>query len=149
MHIADILSADRILCSLDIASKKAAIEALSELIAGASPNISQKEVFESLLNRERLGSTGLGQGVAIPHGRLKNGSPTIAAFIQLASGVDYDAPDKQPVDLMFALLVPENSTDEHLQILAALAERFSQTTLLQQIRSESASASIHSLLIGQ
>jgi len=146
MQISDILSTDRVLCNTSIASKKAAIEALSELIADANPNISQKEVFESLWNRERLGSTGLDQGVAIPHGRLKNGSPTIAAFIQLSTGVDYDAPDKQPVDLMFALLVPENSTYEHLQTLARLAKMFSQNELLEQLRSENSNESIYSLL---
>ena len=146
MQISDILETNRILCNVDKISKKAALETLSELIASASDNLSQGQVFESLLARERLGSTGLGHGIGLPHGRLKNGDRTIAAFVRLKAGIDYDAVDKQPVDLLFALLVPENSTEEHLQILSRIAEKFSQEEFQQQLRQEDNIDTVFSLL---
>jgi len=100
------------------------------------------------VTREKLGSTGLGKGIAIPHGRLKGSKKTIAAFIQLQYGVDYDAIDDAPVDLLFALLVPENSTDEHLKTLAHLAEMFSNTDTLEQLRSETSAEGLHKILTG-
>jgi mannitol/fructose-specific phosphotransferase system IIA component (Ntr-type) len=92
------------------------------------------DIFDSLLNRERLGSTGLGTGVAIPHGRMTGIDAPVGAIITLKNGVDYDAVDHQPVDLLFALVVPEASTDEHLQILATLARMFSDRKLCENLR---------------
>ena len=134
MQLSELLEPDRVACGVTSASKKRAIEELSELIARGESGVSQTEVFESLIARERLGSTGLGRGIAIPHGRLKHGDKTIAAFVQLSSGVDFDAPDGQPVDLLCALLVPPESTDEHLQVLAMLTEMFSQPELREKLR---------------
>lgn len=148
MHISDILTSDRILCNVNASSKKAALETLSGLIAGAGSNLTGPEVFYSLLSRERLGGTGLGNGIALPHGRWKNGLSTIAAFIKLVQGVDYDAADHQPVDLIFALLVPEHSTDEHLQVLAQLAEMFNEPEFLAQLRGQESSEAIYGLLTG-
>ena len=105
-------------------------------------------MYDCLLSRERLGSTGLGSGIAIPHGRLPQGKKTLAAFIQLQEAVDYDASDKLPVDLLFALIVPEESTDEHLQILSTLAEKFSEQNMLQQLRSATSSDELFALLTG-
>jgi len=148
MEISDILSADRILCDTKDNSKKSALETLAALIAGADHDLTQAEVFGGLLARERLGSTGLGHGVALPHGRLKPGDKTIAAFLRLRQGIDYDAPDQQGVDLLFALLVPENSTEEHLQILSKLATLFNDDTLCQRLRSASSEQSLFALLTG-
>ncbi|MCY4361422.1 MAG: PTS IIA-like nitrogen regulatory protein PtsN [Gammaproteobacteria bacterium] len=148
MRISDILTSERIICNVNLSSKKAALEALSGLIAGASIRLDEQEVFNSLLTRERLGGTGLGNGIAIPHGRLKDGLSTIAAFIKLKQGVDYDAVDQQPVDLIFALLVPEHSTEEHLQVLAQLAEMFNQPEFLTQLRREESEEAIYGLLTG-
>ncbi|MEX0951594.1 MAG: PTS IIA-like nitrogen regulatory protein PtsN [Gammaproteobacteria bacterium] len=134
MKIEDILLPARIACRADVTSKKSVLELLAKLIADNTTELSEAEVFESLFARERLGSTGLGHGVAIPHGRLKGSSETRGAFVQLARGIDYDAVDQQPVDLLFALLVPEESTNEHLQVLATLAERFSNTELVNRLR---------------
>ncbi|MGI9228539.1 MAG: PTS IIA-like nitrogen regulatory protein PtsN [Gammaproteobacteria bacterium] len=136
MQISDILDPSRILCGVDKTSKKAALESIAGLLASGSDSLSQGQVFDCLLNRERLGSTGLGKGIGLPHGRMKNGNNTIAAFVRLQSGIDYNAADKQPVDLLFALLVPEESTDEHLQILSQIAEKFSSTDLQEKLRSE-------------
>jgi len=104
-------------------------------------------VFESLLARERLGGTGVGYGVAIPHGRLKSSDHTVGAFIKLQNGVDFDSADRQPVDLLFALLVPEKSNEEHLQILAALAKLFSDESLRTQLRDADNIEKIHQLIL--
>ena len=143
LQISQILAPDRILSNVSSHSKKAALETL----AGLS-SLTQAEVFNSLISRERLGSTGLGQGVALPHGRLKNGHTTLAAFIRLESAINYDAVDHKPVDLLFALLVPEESTEEHLQILAQLAERFSRPEVLDRLRTEPDIEGIYTLLTG-
>ena len=148
MRISEILTNDRILCNVDLSSKKAVLETLSGLIAGTGSGLTGQEVFNSLLSRERLGGTGLGNGIALPHGRLKNGLSTIAAFIQLKQGVDYDAFDRQPVDLIFALLVPEQSTEEHLQVLAQLAEMFNKPEFLARLRREESNEAIYNLLTG-
>ena len=148
MRIAEILTRERVICNASLASKKAVLETLSGMIAGAGANLSGQQVFDSLLARERLGGTGLGNGIALPHGRLKNGVSTIAAFIKLKHGVDYDAADHQPVDLIFALLVPEHSTEEHLQVLAQLAGMFDKAEFLAQLREEQSSEAIYGLLTG-
>lgn len=134
MHLASLLDSGHIAANVSSASKKRALEELSGLIVKDEPNLSQSEVFECLVARERLGSTGLGKGVAIPHGRLKSGEKTIAAFIKLTEGVDFDAPDGEPVDLLCALLVPPDSTDEHLEILASLTEMFRNEQLREALR---------------
>lgn len=135
MNIADLLSEERVDCHSGATSKKRALELLSERLSGAAPELTQSEIFESLLARERLGSTGLGHGIAIPHGRLAGADHAIAAFLKLDQGIDYDAPDRKPVDLLFALVVPEACTDEHLQILASLAEMFGDEETVTRLRS--------------
>jgi PTS system nitrogen regulatory IIA component len=107
---------------------------LSDLIVKDDPSLTQMEVFGSFLNRERLGSTALGHGVAIPHGRLSGISKPVGAFLQLKHGIDYEAPDDEPVTLFFALLVPEDSAGQHLDILAKLAELFSDEAVCERLR---------------
>ena len=148
MQISEILSAERILCNIETSSKKSALEELAKLIAGTYPSLTYAEIFSCLITREKLGSTGLGNGVAIPHCRFINSTDTIGAFLQLKEAIDYDAIDQQPVDLIFALLVPENSTDEHLQILATLAKMFSDNSLLARLRVESEPEEIFKILTG-
>jgi len=146
MQISEILSPKRILCDVSTGSKKVALEILAKLISNSDNNLTQSEVFDSLLTRERLGSTGLGYGIALPHGRLKHGNTTVGAFIRLKNGIDYDAIDAKPVDLLFALLVPIDSTQEHLEILSQLAERFSNEDFLGRLRAESSEQNIFELL---
>ena len=134
MQVSHLLELDRINCNLHAASKKRVLEQLSQMITQGETELSQIQVFDSLLSRERLGSTGLGRGVAIPHARVKNSDRTIAALLKLDQGIDYDAIDGQPVDLVFALLVPEHATEEHLQLLSQLAEMFSDSELVGQLR---------------
>ena len=148
MNIPDILSPDCVFSEMDCHSKKDALDTLAKTIADSDNSISQTEVFDCLIARERLGSTGLGNGIAIPHGRLKNGKKTLAAFIQLETAIDYDAIDKAPVDLLFALIVPEDSTEEHLQTLAKPAEKFSDKTTLNKLRQTNSATEIYSILTG-
>ena len=147
MLLKDLITPERVACNVDAQSKKRALEKLSELIADTEDTVSSNDVFESLLARERLGGTGVGYGVAIPHGRLKDNELTLGAFIKLENGVDYDATDHQPVDLLFALLVPQESTEEHLQILAQLAKMFSDQNFRSKLREVTTSEETHQLLV--
>jgi len=134
MNITSLLSPDRVVSCDDIASKKRLLEQLSELLSKSSPQLSQQVIFDALVNREKLGSTGLGKGVAIPHGRLAALEEPLCAFIKLNTPVDFDASDEQPVDLVFCLLVPEDSTEEHLQVLSTIAEIFSNPRMCNELR---------------
>lgn len=134
MYITNLLTVERTACQEDLASKKRVLEALAALLATSAPSLAEVDIFDSLLNRERLGSTGLGTGVAIPHGRMAGIDAPVGAMLTLRNGVDFDAVDRQPVDLLFALVVPEASTDEHLQILATLARMFSDHKLCEELR---------------
>ncbi|KAB7623820.1 PTS IIA-like nitrogen regulatory protein PtsN [Alkalilimnicola sp. S0819] len=147
MNIVDLISLERIAVDADLASKKRSLETLSELLTRNADTLSANTVFEKLISRERLGSTGLGRGVALPHARIEGSSEALGAFIKLQSGVDFDAFDKQPVDLMFALVVPEHFTDEHLQILSSLAELFSDQTLCERLRGAETPEQIHQMLL--
>lgn len=134
MNVSELLTADRITCKGQASSKKRALEQVSQLLASAVPGLSGEAVFDSLVGRERLGSTGLGSGVAIPHGRTPDTDTAIAAFVHLDEGIDFDAIDGAPVDILFALLVPDHYTDEHLEILASLAEAFSNPEFSDHLR---------------
>jgi len=134
MSIAELLATERVAPKVDITSKKRALEYLSTIIADSNTTLDQNEIFTSLLGREKLGSTGLGHNVALPHGRISTDQPAIGAFITLAEPIDFDAIDDQPVDMLFALVVPEESTSEHLTILAQLAELFRDEAFCQRLR---------------
>lgn len=134
IKVSDLLDINHIGCNISSPSKKRVLEQLSQMMAANQPQFTPNDAFDSLLARERLGSTGLGRGVAIPHGRLKGSSRIQAALVKLKEAIDYDAVDGQPVDLLFALLVPEESTEEHLQLLAQLAEMFSDAELVKRLR---------------
>ncbi len=146
MQLSDLLSEDRIVCDVGAHSKKRALETLSQLLAQDQLYVTAGDIFDSLLSRERLGSTGIGYGVAIPHGRVKNTRQTSGAFIRLSEGIDFDAIDKQPVDLIFALLVPEESTDEHLAILSELAGLFNEESFRDNLRRAESGHEIYSLI---
>lgn len=133
-QISDLLSVNCIECDLQVRSKKKVLENISDILVRNRPDLNSVDVFSCLLDREKLGSTGIGYGVAIPHGRLKDEATAIGAFVRLAEGVTFDAIDGEPVDLFFALLVPEKSTKEHLEILSTLAKMFSDQSFCQQLR---------------
>lgn len=147
MNIRDLITPERVVCDSEVTSKKRTLELLGELIARDQPDLTAREVFDSLLGRERLGSTGLGYGVALPHGRLSQSQQAIGAFVKLRQGIDFDAIDQQPVDLVFALVVPEHFTDEHLKILAYLAEMFSDKPFCGQLRAADSDQALYEQLI--
>lgn len=134
MEIADLLSTEQIACDVEVHSKKRVLEVISSLLAASRRGISPERIFDSLIGRERLGSTGLGHGVAIPHGRTTESDKAVGAFLRLQEPVDYDAIDNRPVDLVFALLVPMESTEDHLEILSKLARMFSNDRLCERLR---------------
>lgn len=148
MLISDLLSPERICCDVQSSSKKRLLELISEELARDSEELSKREIFESLCARERLGSTGLGNGVAIPHGRVKGSQHVQAAFIRLKKPVPFDAVDGQPVDLLFCLAVPEDCGEDHLKLLAQVAELFSDPEILQQLREAESPARLLQLISG-
>lgn len=149
MHIAEFISPERIVVRSQAGSKKRALELVSGLIASSQPGMAETQVFDCLVARERLGSTGIGHGIAIPHGRLKAVARPVGAFAALQKGVDFDALDGMPVDMVCAVVVPAESTEDHLQILASLAERFSDENLRERLRRAGSEAELYSLLTGE
>lgn len=131
-RLASILSDTQVLAQVDVTSKKRAFEEVGLLFENLH-GLSRAVVTDSLFSRERLGSTGLGHGVAIPHGRIKGLKSPMAAVFQLASPIGFDAPDDAPVRLMIFLLVPEAATQKHLEILSEIAELLSDGTLREQL----------------
>jgi PTS system nitrogen regulatory IIA component len=131
---ADLIVPSRLLSRCEAASKKRLLETLGSLLSQASPDLSETAVFDRLLERERLGSTGLGWGVALPHARLSGIESPIGAFVQLQDGVDFDAIDDKPVDLAFGLLVPEATDEQHLKLLATLAQAFDEESTRDALR---------------
>lgn len=123
--LTNLLPVSQVVLDLDASSKKRVFEQAGMLFE-RHLGLARSVVFDSLFAREKLGSTGLGQGIAIPHGRIKGLKQAAGAFLRLATPVPFDSPDGRPVNLLFVLLVPEQATEEHLQILSELAQRFSE-----------------------
>lgn len=142
----DLMSPGRVLVDVTINSKKRLLEFISQTFAKINPNLNAREIFESICAREHLGSTGLGYGVAIPHGRVSGSEGVEALFIRLNNPLPYDADDGQPVDLLFALTVPIQCTDDHSKLLSLISERFSNTDLANQIRAAADAHEIWALL---
>lgn len=128
-------------------SKKSVLEYIAQLIAADLPDIDENTLFESLVAREKLGSTGFGNGIAIPHCRLIGCTTPISAVIHLATAVDFDAIDDEPVDLLFVLLVPEQATDEHLELLRQIASIFEQDDIRERLRNAPDSAALYQAVL--
>jgi PTS system nitrogen regulatory IIA component len=146
MKLEQLISKNSVVCNADISSKKRALEFLAELLAKESATADSFAIFQHLTEREKLGSTCLGHGVAIPHARTSSNIKAIGAFIKLKHGIDFDSPDNKPTDLLFALMVPEHYTDEHLQILSGLASCFSDDVLRANLRSANTSQELYDIL---
>src|SRR5574340_1447910 len=142
--IATLLPASNVMLDLDVSSKKRVFEQAGLLFEN-NHSIARSQVFDSLFAREKLGSTGLGQSVAIPHGRIKGLREAVGAFLRLSSPVQFDAPDGKPVSLLFVLLVPEQATEHHLQILSELAQMFSDKRFREQLGEAPDALTIHTL----
>jgi PTS system nitrogen regulatory IIA component len=131
--VAQLLSSEDILLELDVSTKESVFEEVGRLFERRH-GLPRAQVVESLNEREKLGSTGLGQGVALPHARIKNLAQAVAAFVRLKLPIAFDAPDAKPVGTMMILLVPERATEQHLQILAELAQMFSDSQFRERLR---------------
>ncbi len=143
-----VLSAERTYVEDFGASKKKVLQTIAERLAKTLSDVSDIELFDQLIARERLGSTGIGSGVAVPHCRLNGLQSPIAALVKLPQGVDFEAIDKAPVDLIFALIVPTDATDEHLQLLASVVERVNDPDVLHVIRNATTSETLYEQFIG-
>lgn len=134
MDIASLLSPEFVLCKHSSSSKKRVLEEISEHLHAQLPHLETSTLFKALIAREKLGSTGIGNGIAIPHCRISDCNKNIAMLITLDKGIDFGSIDNGLVDIIFVLLVPEHATDNHLKTLAQIAETFSDNDILQQVR---------------
>lgn len=144
-RLANILSPAHVVAQVHASSKKRAFEEAGLLFENLH-GLSRVLVTDSLFSRERLGSTGLGHGVAIPHGRIKGLKTPLAAVFQLAQPIGFDAPDDVAVSLLIFLLVPESATQKHLEILSEIAELLSDAGLRDQLIATTQAAPLHTLL---
>lgn len=155
MNLETLISSDAVIQNHDIKSKKRALEVLAGQLAAAKNKTTQDpeaiinpmDIFQLLTEREKLGSTSLGHGVALPHTRSELTDHAIGAFLKLDQGIDFDSPDHQPTDLVFALMVPEHYTDEHLKILAYLATLFNDEAFCRALRQSTDNQEIYNHLI--
>jgi nitrogen PTS system EIIA component len=143
--IANLLPVSNILLDLDVSSKKRVFEQVGLLFEN-NHSIARSQVFDSLFAREKLGSTGLGQGVAIPHGRIKGLKDAVGCITRMQQAIPFDAPDGQNVGLIFVLLVPDRATDLHLQILSELAQMFSDKSFRERLLHAQTAAELHQLI---
>ena len=144
-RLASILPESQVLVGVEATSKKRAFEEAGLLFENLH-GLGRALITDSLFARERLGSTGLGHGVAIPHGRIKGLKAPMAAVLQLAQPIGFDAPDEQPVGLLIFLLVPEAATQKHLEILSEIAELLSDSGLRERIKAAGSVPELHGLI---
>lgn len=145
MPLSDLLTPDSIVPVLKVNSKKQALQEISER-AAALTGVGEREIFDILLQRERLGSTGVGNGIAIPHGKLNKFSRLYGFFARLDRPIDYEAVDGQPVDLIFLLLAPETAGADHLRALSRIARLLRDPVIVQKLRATRDVAGLHGLL---
>ena len=146
-RLAAILPAENVLVGVDATSKKRVFEHAG-LVFENQHAIARATVTDNLFARERLGSTGLGHGVAVPHGRVKGLKNPLAAVLRVQQAIPFDAPDDEPVSLLIYLLVPEAATQRHLEILSEIAELLSDRELRDKLKSEPDAATVHKLIAG-
>lgn len=146
-RLASILAPEQVLVDVDVSSKKRAFEYVG-LLFEELHGLARSQVTDSLFARERLGSTGLGHGVAIPHGRIKGLAAPMAAVFRLSQPIGFDAPDGQPVQLLIFLLVPEAATQQHLEILAEIAELLGNAPLREQLKNSADAGELFALIAG-
>lgn len=145
--LSKILPLKNIILDLDVGSKKRVFEQVGVLLENEI-GVKRSEVFDCLFSREKLGSTGLGQGVAIPHGCIRQLKETVGVFVRTKDGIPFDARDGLPVRIMFVLLAPqEGEGDEHLQVLSAIAEKFSSEEIIKQLLIEKNPETVHAIIV--
>lgn len=149
MDIHSILTASRTKAHVDGISKKRVLETLASVFADDISDFNVDELYQNLINREKLGTTGIGGGIAIPHCRFNTGGATYCACLTLEKPIDFDAVDNKPVDIIFAMLVPENAESSHLEMLAKLAEMLQQPAFVQRLRDASSDAELYDIAVSQ
>lgn len=145
-NLAKILSADNVVLDLEVSSKKRAFEQAG-LVFENNCGIARSAVSDNLFARERLGSTGLGHGVAVPHGRIKGLKAPLAAFMRLKDPIPFESPDGQPVKLLVFLLIPDQVTQQHLEILSEIAEMFSDENFRERLAADPDTTSVHARIV--
>lgn len=146
-RFADLLAPGRVLCNVEARGQKHAFEIISELLASADHGIGASEIFDSLIRRERLGATGLGRGVALPHGRANDLEQTIAAVLVLREAIPFDAPDDEDVRVVFGMLVPEEANEEHLENLSVVARQLLKPGFIASLLQAGSSKSLHEVFL--
>ncbi|WP_188005815.1 PTS IIA-like nitrogen regulatory protein PtsN [Vibrio cholerae] len=148
MQLSEVLSLDCTKSAVQCSSKKRALEIISE-IAALHTGQNATELFECMLSREKMGSTGIGNGIAIPHARMSNSDNAVAVLLQCEEPIEFDSIDNRPVDLLFALLVPEDQCKEHLKTLACMAERLNDKQILKQLRNAASDQELYNIMVNQ
>ncbi|HLD68412.1 MAG TPA: PTS IIA-like nitrogen regulatory protein PtsN [Pseudomonas sp.] len=147
IRLENILTPGRSLVNVPGGSKKRVLEQIAQLVARELPDLDVQDIFESLIAREKLGSTGFGNGIAIPHCRLPGCTSPISALLRLDAPVDFDAIDGVPVDLLFVLLVPEAATDAHLELLRQIASMLDRSEVRERLRHAPTSESLYQVVV--
>lgn len=147
IRLENILTPGRALVGVPGGSKKRVLEQIAQLIARELSSLETQDIFESLIAREKLGSTGFGNGIAIPHCRLAGCESPISAVMHLETAVDFDAIDGAPVDLLFVLLVPQAATDEHLELLRQIASMLDRAEVRERLRAADSSETLYQVVV--
>lgn len=148
MQLSEVLSLDCTKSAVQCSSKKRSLEIISE-IAALHTGQNATELFECMLSREKMGSTGIGNGIAIPHARMSDSENAVAVLLQCEEPIEFDSIDNRPVDLLFALLVPEDQCKEHLKTLACMAERLNDKQILKQLRNAASDQELYNIMVNQ
>jgi len=148
MEICDLLSPETVVYTIRATSKKQVLQELASLAANASGQ-NQRAIFDVLLERERLGTTGIGHGVAIPHGKLPGLDRLYGVFAKLEKPVDFEAIDNQEIDLVFLLIAPEKAGADHLQALSRISRMFRDFEMCKKLRAANNHKTLHKLLLNQ
>jgi PTS system nitrogen regulatory IIA component len=147
IRLENILTPGRSLVNVPGGSKKRVLEQIANLVARELPDLNGQDIYESLIAREKLGSTGFGNGIAIPHCRLPGCAAPISALLRLSTAVDFDAIDGVPVDLLFVLMVPEAATDEHLELLRQIASMLDRGDVRERLRQAPDSDTLYQVVV--
>ncbi|WPN99196.1 PTS IIA-like nitrogen regulatory protein PtsN [Pseudomonas sp. MUP55] len=149
IRLETILTPGRSLVNVPGGSKKKALEQIANLISREVPGLEMQDVFDALIAREKLGSTGFGNGIAIPHCRLKGCDTPVSALLHLESPIDFDAIDGAPVDLLFVLLVPQAATDAHLELLRQIASMLDRKEVREKLRSATSNEALYQVVLDE
>ena len=147
MQLKDFLTRDRCYCRIEGVSKKRLLENISKLLSKQFSNLDDNDIFNAIMAREQLGSTGLGNGIAVPHCRVPHCETIIGELITLENAIDFDAIDGKKVDLIFLLIVPEEKTDDHIKALGGLAELFNDPNFCSTIRQAQNSSDLYKVTL--